>query len=75
MKTQLYEPNPSLRVGHVVEVSGNTIKVELDVKITELSRSVDGVSEVAKALTSGRSNDWHFKVVRKRRGKTRVTVA
>jgi hypothetical protein len=43
MKTQLYEPNSSLRVGHVVEVSGNTIKVELDGKITELSRTVDGV--------------------------------
>jgi DNA helicase HerA-like ATPase len=43
MKTQLYEPNSSLRVGHVVEVSGNTIRVELDGKITELSRTVDGV--------------------------------
>jgi hypothetical protein len=44
MKTQLYEPNSSLRVGHIVEVSGNTIRVELDGKITELSRTVDGVT-------------------------------
>jgi len=43
MKTALYEQNPNLRIGHVVEVSGNSIKVELDVQISELSRTVDGV--------------------------------
>lgn len=43
MKMAPYEQNASLRIGHVVEVSGNSIKVELDVQISELSRTVDGV--------------------------------
>jgi uncharacterized protein len=31
-----------LRVGHIVEVSGTSIKVELDVAVTELTRTFDG---------------------------------
>lgn len=31
-----------LRVGHIVEVSGTSIKVELDVAVTELTRTYDG---------------------------------
>ena len=31
-----------LRIGHIVEVSGSTVKIELDVALSELTRSYDG---------------------------------
>lgn len=42
MNKELFTTVPTLRIGKIVEVSGNSIKVELDVKITELTRSVYG---------------------------------
>lgn len=37
-----FELVPDLRIGHIVEVSGTTIKVELSGSVTELSRSYGG---------------------------------
>lgn len=42
MSKELFIALPSLRIGKIVEVSGNQIRIELDVKITELTRSVYG---------------------------------
>lgn len=37
-----FEEHQDLLIGHVVEVSGNSIRVELDQHISELSRVIDG---------------------------------
>jgi len=42
MSKELFITLPSLRIGRIVEVSGNQIRIELDTKITELTRSVYG---------------------------------
>lgn len=42
MSKELFTTLPSLRIGKIVEVSGNQIRIELDTKITELTRSVYG---------------------------------
>lgn len=42
MNKDIFTPIPSLRIGKIIEVSGNSIRIELDVKITELTRSVYG---------------------------------
>lgn len=42
MSKELFITIPSLRIGKIVEVNGNQIRVELDIKITELTRSVYG---------------------------------
>lgn len=42
MNKELFTTNQSLRIGKIIEVSGNSIRVELDIKITELTRSVYG---------------------------------
>ncbi|QHL87986.1 DUF87 domain-containing protein [Nibribacter ruber] len=39
---RLFEARPDLRIGKIIEVNGSAIRIELDVKITELTRSVDG---------------------------------
>src|SRR5690606_13297013 len=42
MSKELFITLPSLRIGKIVEVSGNQIRIELDIKITELTRSFNG---------------------------------
>ena len=42
MNKRLFSTIPSLRIGRVIEVSGNQVRIELDAKITELTRSVYG---------------------------------
>jgi uncharacterized protein len=42
MSKELFITIPSLRIGKIVEVNGNQIRIELDIKITELTRSVYG---------------------------------
>ncbi|WOK04741.1 ATP-binding protein [Imperialibacter roseus] len=42
MIEELFVTLPSLRIGKIVEVSGNQIRIELDIRITELTRSVYG---------------------------------
>lgn len=42
MNKELFSAIPSLRVGKIIEVNGNSIRIELDVKITELTRTVYG---------------------------------
>jgi hypothetical protein len=42
MNKELFTTQPSLRIGKIIEVSGNSIRIELDNKITELTRSVYG---------------------------------
>ena len=42
MSKELFITLPSLKIGKIVEVSGNQIRIELDNKITELTRSVYG---------------------------------
>ncbi len=42
MNKELFTTQPSLRIGKIIEVSGNSIRIELDNKITELTRSVCG---------------------------------
>jgi DNA helicase HerA-like ATPase len=42
MNKELFTTLPSLRIGKIIEVSGNSIRIELDIKITELTRSVYG---------------------------------
>ncbi len=37
-----FELIPDLKIGHIVEVSGTTIRVELSGDVTELSRTFDG---------------------------------
>jgi len=38
----LFDPRPELRVGKILEVNGNSLRIELDNKISELTRSIDG---------------------------------
>lgn len=42
MSKELFITLPSLRIGKIVEVSGSHLRIELDTKITELTRSVYG---------------------------------
>src|SRR5665647_124228 len=42
MNKELFTTQSSLRIGKIIEVSGNSIRMELDNKITELTRSVYG---------------------------------
>jgi uncharacterized protein len=42
MNKELFITIPSLRIGKIIEVNGNQIRIELDIKITELTRSVYG---------------------------------
>jgi DNA helicase HerA-like ATPase len=42
MSKVLFTTIPALRIGKIIEVNGNSIRVELDIKITELTRSVYG---------------------------------
>lgn len=42
MSKDLFATNPSLRIGKIIEVNGNSVRIELDTKITELTRSVFG---------------------------------
>ncbi len=42
MNKELFTTIPALRIGKIIEVSGNSLKIELDIKITELTRSVFG---------------------------------
>ena len=42
MNKELFSTDPALRIGKIIEVSGNSIRIELDIKITELTRSVHG---------------------------------
>ena len=37
-----FETRDDLRIGKIVEVSGNSIRIELDGHINELTRSIDG---------------------------------
>ena len=37
-----FDLNPDLKIGHIVEVSGTTIKVELSGDVTELTRTHEG---------------------------------
>lgn len=38
----LFDPRPELRIGKILEVNGNSLRIELDNKISELTRSIDG---------------------------------
>lgn len=40
--SSIFELIPALKVGHIVEVAGSTIKVELSGEVTELARTHDG---------------------------------
>jgi len=40
--TELFNPKQELRIGHIVEVSGNSIRIELDEEINELFRAIGG---------------------------------
>lgn len=42
MNKELFTIIPSLRIGKIIEVSGNSIRIELDINITELTRTVYG---------------------------------
>lgn len=42
MNKELFTTLPALRIGKIIEVNGNSIRIELDIKITELTRSVYG---------------------------------
>ena len=42
MNRELFTAMAELRIGKIIEVSGNSIRIELDNKITELTRSVYG---------------------------------
>jgi DNA helicase HerA-like ATPase len=42
MSKELFVTLPSLRIGKIIEVNGNQVRIELDIKITELTRSVYG---------------------------------
>jgi DNA helicase HerA-like ATPase len=39
---QLFETRQDLRIGKIIEVSGNGLRIELDNSVSELTRSVDG---------------------------------
>lgn len=38
----LFDPRSELRIGNILEVNGNSLRIELDNKISELTRSIDG---------------------------------
>ena len=38
----LFDPRPELRIGKILEVNGSSLRIELDRKISELTRSIDG---------------------------------
>lgn len=38
----LFEPRSELRIGKILEVNGSSLRIELDNKISELTRSIDG---------------------------------
>lgn len=38
----LFDPRSELRIGKILEVNGNSLRIELDNKISELTRSIDG---------------------------------
>ena len=38
----LFSPRPEIRIGHIIEVNGNNLQIELDADINELVRAVDG---------------------------------
>lgn len=40
--TALFEQRPELRIGKILEVNGNCLRIELDSNISELTRSIDG---------------------------------
>ncbi len=40
--TVLFEPRPELKIGKILEVNGNNIRIELDGSLAELTRSIDG---------------------------------
>ena len=42
MSKKLFITLPTLKIGKVIEVNGNQIRIELDIRITELTRSVYG---------------------------------
>ena len=42
MTKQLFDARSELRIGRIIEVSGNSVRIELDPRITELTRAVDG---------------------------------
>lgn len=42
MNKELFVTNPALRIGKIIEVNSNSVRIELDTKITELTRSVFG---------------------------------
>ena len=42
MSKEEFKTHPALRIGKVVEVNGSFVRIELDMKITELTRSVFG---------------------------------
>lgn len=42
MTKELFITLPSLRIGKIIEVNSSSIRIELDTKITELTRSVNG---------------------------------
>lgn len=42
MNKQLFSAEAHLKIGRIIEVSGNAIRIELDNKITELTRSIHG---------------------------------
>jgi hypothetical protein len=42
MSSNIFEAISELKIGKIIEVSGNAIRIELDEKITELTRSVGG---------------------------------
>ncbi len=39
---ELFSPRSELKIGRIVEVSGNSLRIELDDDINELVRAVDG---------------------------------
>lgn len=42
MNKELFTTLPALRIGKIIEVNGNSLRIELDIKITELTRSIYG---------------------------------
>ena len=39
----IFIAKPDLKIGRIVEVSGNSIRLELDADINELTRAIDGI--------------------------------
>ena len=40
--TEIFTASQNLKIGRIVEVSGNSLRIELDENINELTRSIDG---------------------------------